>query len=225
MAVAAAVAGTAVLIAGAALAWPSSGGDEPDHPATASAEVAAAPVTLPPATTTPPTTATSAAPVRSVPTTEPQAALHSEDDEYGDPIGIACGEDNQQGDCCEFNDYADGECLEPGEWIDYGDYSGFCGCGETPPYDETTMALEALPDGRHAVILTRVNVAAGMVELDELDVQTAADATMTFTNPEIRLHRMYLMTGYDITGLRGNPSAQFWATVANGVVAGMDPAF
>jgi hypothetical protein len=36
---------------------------------------------------------------------------------------------------------------------------------------------------------------------------------------------MYLTTGYDTSGLPGTPSAQFWATVENGVVTVMEPAF
>ena len=222
MAVAGAVAGAAALVVGVA-AWPSPGGDEPGHAASASADVAEVPLAFPPATTTPPTprtTAPPAAPARSVPATEPRAArpgaggltAHDEDAEY-DEIGSY--------DACDVHDFC--VCPESGECVAYGDD---CGCaGEVPPYDETTMAPGPLPDGRHAVMLIRANRDAGMVQLDELDVQTAADGTMTFTNPEIRIYLMYLTTGYDMTGLQGNPSSQFWATVESGIMTGMEPAF
>src|SRR5262245_34953116 len=150
-----AVAGAAALVAAVALAWPSSGSDARGHAAAPSAELAATRETFPP------TTAPPASPAWSVPTTE-DAQIPGD----GQVDSQTCGGGNQAGDCCEFNDYADGECLEPGEWIDHGDYSDFCGCGETPAYDDTTMAPEQLPDGRHAVILLRVNPEAGMVQLD-----------------------------------------------------------
>jgi hypothetical protein len=62
-------------------------------------------------------------------------------------------------------------------------------------------------------------------QLDELDIHTAAGGAMTFTNPEIKIHLMYLTTGYDMTRLLGSPSGQFWATVESGIATGMESAF
>src|SRR5262245_39836823 len=178
-----AVAGMAVLVAGVA-ALPPSGADDQDHRATPRAEVAAAPTAFPPVTATAPTTTPPVSPARSVPTTAPRAALpaagestdHDAEAGFGEYVDIRqCGEADQDGDCCEFNEDHDGECLEYGDWVEYG---GSCGCGENPPYDETTMALAPLPDGRHAVILIRADLTGGRVQLDQLDVQSAADGTV-----------------------------------------------
>src|SRR5262245_19924374 len=91
-----AVAGATALVAAVALAWPSSGGDARGHAAAPSAELAATRETFPP------TTAPPASPAWSVPTTED---ARTSGDEYIE--SQTCGGDNQAGDCCEFNDYAD----------------------------------------------------------------------------------------------------------------------